>query len=78
MIIRYQLEWLLAAYSIYSKKCLKNIGGGAVLGDRRPIQLINKQKTKIQLVIKLLKEYRTALITNAAKGKIDVRQVPIP
>lgn len=39
---------------------------------------INQQKAKIQEAIALLKEYRTALITNAVTGKIDVRQVPIP
>lgn len=31
-----------------------------------------------QAAIALLKEYRTALITNAVTSKIDVRQVPIP
>ncbi|WP_427158317.1 restriction endonuclease subunit S [Aliinostoc sp. HNIBRCY26] len=39
---------------------------------------ITQQKAKIQQAIELLKEYRTALITNAVTGKIDVRQVPIP
>lgn len=39
---------------------------------------IDQQKAKIQKAIELLKEYRTALITNAVTGKIDVRQVPIP
>ncbi|MBE9146424.1 restriction endonuclease subunit S [Planktothrix mougeotii LEGE 06226] len=39
---------------------------------------IDQQKAKIQQAIDLLKEYRTALITNAVTGKIDVRQVPIP
>jgi type I restriction enzyme, S subunit len=38
----------------------------------------DQQKAKIQEAIELLKEYRTALITNAVTGKIDVRQVPIP
>ncbi len=38
---------------------------------------IDQQKAKIQQAIELLKEYRTALITNAVTGKIDVRQVPI-
>ncbi|MBW4592540.1 MAG: restriction endonuclease subunit S [Brasilonema angustatum HA4187-MV1] len=38
---------------------------------------LDKQKSKIQEAIKLLKEYRTALITNAVTGKIDVRQVSI-
>lgn len=35
-------------------------------------------KQKISNAIQLLKEYRTALITNAVTGKIDVRSVPIP
>lgn len=39
---------------------------------------IDQQKAKIQKAIELLKEYRTALITNAVTGKIDVRQIPIP
>jgi type I restriction enzyme, S subunit len=39
---------------------------------------LDQQKVKIQQAIELLKEYRTALITNAVTGKIDVRQVPIP
>ncbi len=41
-------------------------------------QQIDQQKAKIKKAIELLKEYRTALITNAVTGKIDVRQVPIP
>jgi type I restriction enzyme, S subunit len=36
---------------------------------------IDRQKDKIKEAIELLKEYRTALITNAVTGKIDVRQV---
>lgn len=39
---------------------------------------IEHQKTKVKKAIELLKEYRTALITNAVTGKIDVRHVPIP
>jgi type I restriction enzyme S subunit len=39
---------------------------------------IDEQKAKIQKAIEILKEYRTALITNAVTGKIDIRQVPIP
>lgn len=39
---------------------------------------IEEQKTKIQQAIDVLKEYRTALITNAVTGKIDVRKIPIP
>lgn len=40
--------------------------------------VIDQQKAKIKEAIERLKEYRTALITNAVTGKIDVRQVPIP
>jgi type I restriction enzyme, S subunit len=36
---------------------------------------IDRQKAKVKEAIALLKEYRTALITNAVTGKIDVRQV---
>jgi len=39
---------------------------------------IDQQKLKIEQAIDKLKEYRTALITNAVTGKIDVRNVPIP
>ena len=39
---------------------------------------IDQQKFKIQQAIDRLKEYRTALITNAVTGKIDVSQVDIP
>lgn len=39
---------------------------------------LEEQKTKIQQAIDVLKEYRTALITNAVTGKIDVRKIPIP
>jgi type I restriction enzyme S subunit len=35
---------------------------------------IDRQKAKVKEAITLLKEYRTALITNAVTGKIDVRQ----
>jgi type I restriction enzyme S subunit len=38
---------------------------------------IDQQKAKVKEAIALLKEYRTALITNAVTGKIDVRQVSI-
>jgi len=38
----------------------------------------DNQIQKVRTGIDLLKEYRTALITNAVTGKIDVRQVPIP
>ncbi|RUR72720.1 type I restriction enzyme specificity protein [Chlorogloeopsis fritschii PCC 6912] len=44
----------------------------------KKISEIDQQKAKIQKAIELLKEYRTALITNAVTGKIDVRQIPIP
>ena len=36
---------------------------------------IDQQKTKVEEAIAKLKEYRTALITNAVTGKIDVRDV---
>ena len=39
---------------------------------------IDQQKNKIQQAIALLKEYRTALITNAVTGKIDVRDIKLP
>jgi type I restriction enzyme, S subunit len=38
---------------------------------------INLQKAKVQEAIERLKEYRTALITNAVTGKIDIRHVPL-
>jgi type I restriction enzyme, S subunit len=38
---------------------------------------IDRQKAKVKEAIALLKEYRTALITNAVTDKIDVRQVSI-
>jgi type I restriction enzyme, S subunit len=41
----------------------------------RKTQEIDQQKAKVKEAIELLKEYRTALITNAVTGKIDVRQV---
>ena len=45
--------------------------------DKKTAQ-IEEQKTKIQQAIDVLKEYRTALITNAVTGKINVSQVDIP
>jgi type I restriction enzyme, S subunit len=45
--------------------------------DRKTAE-IDQQKTKVKEAIALLKEYRTALITNAVTGKIDVRQVSSP
>ena len=42
------------------------------------VQEINQQQAKILEAIKKLKEYRTALITNAVTGKIDVRGISIP
>jgi len=39
---------------------------------------IDQQKARVEKAIALLKEYRTALITNAVTGKIDVRSVPLP
>ncbi|MDF5737083.1 MULTISPECIES: restriction endonuclease subunit S [unclassified Nostoc] len=44
----------------------------------KELQNIDQQKAQIKKAIERLKEYRTALITNAVTGKIDVRQVPIP
>jgi type I restriction enzyme S subunit len=44
----------------------------------KEMQKADQQKAKVQQAIDRLKEYRTALITNAVTGKIDVRQVPIP
>ena len=38
-------------------------------------KVIDQQKVQIEEVIAKLKEYRTALITNAVTGKIDVRDV---
>lgn len=42
--------------------------------DRKTAE-IDQQKAKVREAIERLKEYRTALITNAVTGKIDVRQV---
>jgi len=39
---------------------------------------IDQQICKVNQAINKLKEYRTALITNAVTGKIDVRTLPIP
>jgi type I restriction enzyme S subunit len=39
---------------------------------------IDEQCRKVQSVIARLKEYRSALITNAVTGKIDVRDFTIP
>lgn len=39
---------------------------------------IDQQAGKTREVIRRLQEYRSALITNAVTGKIDVRNVPIP
>jgi len=44
----------------------------------RKIAEIDKQQAKVEEVISKLKEYRTALITNAVTGKIDVRDVKLP
>ncbi|MEB3311991.1 MAG: restriction endonuclease subunit S [Snowella sp.] len=44
--------------------------------DKKTVE-IDLQKAKVQEAIERLKEYRTALITNAVTGKIDVRQVPL-
>jgi len=42
--------------------------------DKQTVQL-HQQVTQVKAVIDKLKEYRTALITNAVTGKIDVRDV---
>ena len=39
---------------------------------------LDLQKKKIILVVERLTEYRSALITNAVTGKIDVRDFQIP
>lgn len=39
---------------------------------------IDEQATKVDDVISALAEYRSALITNAVTGKIDVRNFQIP
>ncbi len=39
---------------------------------------INTQQNRINVVIKKLQEYRSALITNAVTGKIDVRNFRLP
>ncbi|MBL0445997.1 restriction endonuclease subunit S [Aeromonas veronii] len=45
--------------------------------DKQVVQL-NSQRQKIEDVISKLQEYRSALITNAVTGKIDVRGIEIP
>ncbi|MDC0833713.1 restriction endonuclease subunit S [Geitlerinema sp. CS-897] len=42
------------------------------------VRQLDDFKKKVEIAIETLKEYRTALITNAVTGKIDVRQVEIP
>lgn len=44
----------------------------------KKLQPINDQENKVLEVIKKLNEYRSALITNAVTGKIDVRGFAIP
>ena len=39
---------------------------------------VDSQKRKMDLVIERLKEYRSALITHAVTGQIDVRNFEIP
>jgi type I restriction enzyme S subunit len=43
----------------------------------REERLIEQQQKKITEVIARLQEYRSAIITNAVTGKIDVRNAPI-
>ncbi len=49
---------------------------GSYLDEQTAI--IDQQKAKIVQAIEKIKEYRTALITNAVTGKIDVRAVELP
>jgi type I restriction enzyme S subunit len=42
------------------------------------LQKIEGQKSKVDSVIGRLQEYRSALITNAVTGKIDIRGFQIP
>ena len=42
------------------------------------LQKIESQRERVHSVVDRLKEYRSALITNAVTGKIDVRHIPIP
>lgn len=42
------------------------------------LQKIEEQRTKVDYVVKRLQEYRSALITNAVTGKIDVRGFQLP
>lgn len=44
----------------------------------KEVQLIDSLMLKVETAIDRLTEYRTALITAATTGKIDVRDVPIP
>lgn len=44
----------------------------------KKIEQFDQQVRKIKHVINRLVEYRSALITNAVTGKIDVRHIPIP
>lgn len=39
---------------------------------------LDSQGQKVQTLINRLQEYRSALITNAVTGKIDIRNAPIP
>ena len=45
---------------------------------KKKLKEIERQKSKILEVIEKMQEYRTALITAAVTGKIDVRDIPIP
>jgi type I restriction enzyme S subunit len=44
----------------------------------REIRFIHAQEVKVSEVAERLREYRSALITNAVTGKIDVQSVSIP
>lgn len=42
------------------------------------VAVLNKMKVKVAKAIERLEEYRSAIITNAVTGKIDVRSIVIP
>lgn len=45
---------------------------------RKKCSVVEKQTVKVMSAINALKEYRSALITNAVTGKIDVRNFKVP
>ena len=49
-----------------------------IINEMTPLlRVLDKQEEKVLEAIKKLKEYRTALITNAVTGKIDVRDIKL-